>query len=400
MRALPEAEPLEGRLLMAVLDILEPQAGAISAQADFLDTRGDIVQQDHKTAVLGTGATDYTNPPLVIVSDPYAPPTNFLGDTFQSRAQATLQSTNSGNSWSITLATSADSLEPVGWPAEAAIGTNQFGNPDDSGIAVTVQIEPSPGEQVGQPVRIDLSGTATGTIYNDHSHLGPAGSSWIDDNVTSYQISYQTQSGLTDVIKGSWDTDQPRSKSDSNSDSFQATIGDSFNLVLRLSSSVATTWTIGEHADGTLQLNMSATALPGGTTVPVQPAATPPTLVRARATRVSGNQQVLVLTFSEALDPARAQNPANYTVEEITTQGKGKHAREKLKPVRVVSATYDPQAHTVTLRLAGKQSFKQGAQITVHAGAPGAADGIADEQGVHLAGDGVHEGTDATVRIY
>jgi hypothetical protein len=380
MRARPAAEPLEGRLLMTVLDILEPQAGAISAQADI--TQSSL--SDHKTAVLGDGSSDYTNPPLVKVSVDSAATGD--GPLNIQTAQATLKSTNAGNSRSIILGTSTSSIVGISnaasTGAEASIGTNQFGNPDDSGIAITVQIEPSEGEQEGQPVRIDLIGAASGTVI---------------DGDTSYQISYQTQNGLSDLLKGDSSAyNGVANKSDSNSASFTEAIGESFNLVLKLSSR---TFQNIARADGTLQLNMSGTVLPGGPTVPGQPAATPPKLVQAQAMRAAKSQDVIVLTFDQALDPARAQNPANYTVAEITTQGKGKHARERLKAVRVVSATYDPQAHTVTLRFAGTHPFQKGAQIIVHAGAPGAADGITNEQGVHLAGDGVHEGTDATVRV-
>jgi hypothetical protein len=106
-----------------------------------------------------------------------------------------------------------------------------------------------------------------------------------------------------------------------------------------------------------------------------------------------------MLTFSEALDPARAPISANYTLAEITVKGWGKHAIEAFKKVRVTGATYIPQSDAVILWFAGKRAFRKGARIEVHAGASGAADGITNLQGIHLAGDGAHEGTDATVRV-
>jgi hypothetical protein len=52
---------------------------------------------------------------------------------------------------------------------------------------------------------------------------------------------------------------------------------------------------------------------------------------------------LFVLTFSSALDPTRAQDPNNYTLRPIGVDG---HLGKR---IRIVSAVYNPVAHTVTL---------------------------------------------------
>jgi hypothetical protein len=105
------------------------------------------------------------------------------------------------------------------------------------------------------------------------------------------------------------------------------------------------------------------------------PAADPPTVVSLKRYGVHMEPTVLVLTFSSALDPARAEDIHNYRI--IGPNG---------RPVWVKSAVYDRVAHAVTLRLRSRIDIHHTSHITViGTGARGVAgavdvllDGLAD----------------------
>ncbi len=85
------------------------------------------------------------------------------------------------------------------------------------------------------------------------------------------------------------------------------------------------------------------------------------------------------LFFTAALDPAAAENAANYTVTQTVKHGR----KSKAKPVRA-QALYNSSSNSVSLSLAGKPAFTLGGQIVVNAG-PG---GILDTSGTALDGNG------------
>jgi hypothetical protein len=87
-----------------------------------------------------------------------------------------------------------------------------------------------------------------------------------------------------------------------------------------------------------------------------------------------------VLQYSAAMDPARAGSSSNYTVD-ATTVKRVKHKKVTITNPVAFAASYDPVKHTVTLTLAGKQTFAQGGQITVIYTPPG---GVDSQQGVPL----------------
>jgi uncharacterized delta-60 repeat protein len=62
----------------------------------------------------------------------------------------------------------------------------------------------------------------------------------------------------------------------------------------------------------------------------------------------AGKVQGLVVTFTEALDPASAQNFGHYT---LLVPGKGKGKKKKPRHVPILSAVYNPATHAVTLTL-------------------------------------------------
>jgi hypothetical protein len=86
-----------------------------------------------------------------------------------------------------------------------------------------------------------------------------------------------------------------------------------------------------------------------------------------------------VLTFSSALDPARAQDPNNYILRPIGADG---HLGKR---IRIVSAVYNPIAHTVTLHPVKLVYLFRRYQLVVN-GMPPA--GLAGPSGVLLDGLG------------
>jgi streptogramin lyase len=102
------------------------------------------------------------------------------------------------------------------------------------------------------------------------------------------------------------------------------------------------------------------------------------------------NQHVagIVLTFSSPLDPATAQNAANYSVLQMSKNGRTKAA----KALRV-RAVYNPASKTVRLTFAAKPRFTAGGQLLVVGSSP---KGIAGSSGTHLEGN---MGTNAVYTI-
>jgi hypothetical protein len=89
----------------------------------------------------------------------------------------------------------------------------------------------------------------------------------------------------------------------------------------------------------------------------------------------------LVLRFNEPLDPARAQDVANYAI--VADGGSA---------VAITSAVYDPAAHTVTLTPAHRLNVHQSDELTV---VGTGSSGISDTSGNRLDGAGTgHAGSD------
>jgi hypothetical protein len=102
--------------------------------------------------------------------------------------------------------------------------------------------------------------------------------------------------------------------------------------------------------------------------------------VRVLHARKTGKVTALVLTFSEPLDPGRAQTLTNYLLQVPRKGRKG-----KLRPLALVSALYDSTKLTVTLIPARPIAKGQRAVLTVRGTAP---DGVADRCGNLLDGNG------------
>ena len=87
----------------------------------------------------------------------------------------------------------------------------------------------------------------------------------------------------------------------------------------------------------------------------------------------------LVITFSGALDPAEADNVANY---HLAVRGKGKNSRTYSKPISIKSAMYGPTPNEVTLQLKSKLALAPAPQLRITAA------GLLDANGRALDGNG------------
>jgi virginiamycin B lyase len=111
---------------------------------------------------------------------------------------------------------------------------------------------------------------------------------------------------------------------------------------------------------------------------------TPPTVVSVR--RVPpGRRRGLVLGFSDALDPARAQDLQDYRI----VLRNGRH-------LVLRSAVYDPTARTVTLRATRRIRMVRTYRVTVVGTGPA---GVADTVGIPLDGDG-QPGSNYTTTVF
>lgn len=75
--------------------------------------------------------------------------------------------------------------------------------------------------------------------------------------------------------------------------------------------------------------------------------------------------------FSGPLDPASADNPANYHLDAFVTKRVKKKVERTLHPIAKFTVSYAPATDSATLKLAGKQTFPTGGQLTILGGAPG-----------------------------
>jgi hypothetical protein len=137
---------------------------------------------------------------------------------------------------------------------------------------------------------------------------------------------------------------------------------------------------VGTHA---LSVTVAAPSVPPGNL-------TPPTVVMLQRVGIHEHLTHLVLTFSEALDPATAQNLSNYQI--IDPGPDGRFGTRDDRTVAVLSAVYDAALHTVTLSPVTRLDWHKFYGVRVMASAPS---GIANPSGVRLDGDGSgHAGID------
>jgi hypothetical protein len=97
----------------------------------------------------------------------------------------------------------------------------------------------------------------------------------------------------------------------------------------------------------------------GKTPPPVAPPIAPPTVTLVQRFGVHMQPTVLVLTFSSALDPARAENASNYII--VNPSG---------KRVAIAGAAYNPAAHTVTLHPSEKINLHHNYRLVVSGTGP------------------------------
>jgi hypothetical protein len=143
------------------------------------------------------------------------------------------------------------------------------------------------------------------------------------------------------------------------------------------------TLTVGAHTiaatyngDATFAASTASRPLTQTVGPSFRPVTDPPVVESLKRYGTRARRTTLVLTFSAALDPARAGNPANYRI----TKPNG-------RPVRIRSVVYDPAADTVTLRPRGKINLHRTYHVMVIGTGAG---GVADVRGVLL--DGTDDG--------
>jgi FG-GAP-like repeat/PKD domain len=88
--------------------------------------------------------------------------------------------------------------------------------------------------------------------------------------------------------------------------------------------------------------------------------------------------------FSEALDPASADDSANYHLDTVATKRVKKKVQRILHPITSFRVSYIAESDSVTLTLASKQTFPTGGQITVLGGPSG---GVTGSSGAALTGN-------------
>ena len=71
------------------------------------------------------------------------------------------------------------------------------------------------------------------------------------------------------------------------------------------------------------------------------------------------------LDFNMSLSAAAVSNPGNYELDTVTIKKVKKSLDRVLHPIKSFTVTYTPASDSVTLKLAGTQSFPTGGQITV-----------------------------------
>jgi hypothetical protein len=98
------------------------------------------------------------------------------------------------------------------------------------------------------------------------------------------------------------------------------------------------------------------------------------------------------LTFDTALDPSIAVVPANFEVDTVTVERVKNKNESVLHRITKFVVSYDAADRTATIRLAGKQTFPNGGQITVLDSVTGGTDAV-------LTGTSVFKITDGGKRV-
>ena len=148
------------------------------------------------------------------------------------------------------------------------------------------------------------------------------------------------------------------------------------------------------HAD---QFDPSSSDITDGLVVIAMPAIVPPVTVPAPTVaslqRFGFHEQPtqFVLTFTSALDPARAQDIRNYTLAPIGPKG---HLGHK---IRLVSAVYDPRTLTVAIHPAKRVYLFHRYELIVNGKPP---DGLAGPSGTLLDGRGDGEPGSDYVQVF
>ncbi|WP_406694504.1 putative Ig domain-containing protein [Singulisphaera sp. Ch08] len=134
---------------------------------------------------------------------------------------------------------------------------------------------------------------------------------------------------------------------------------------------------IGRHAFSGV---VDPASIPSPTPTPTPAVGPAPVIQDLQRFGIMAQPTTLVLTFSTALDLARAQDVGNYTLFSVEAKGR------RLRPVRLAAATYDPVHFTVTLvPVARSLKLRQTYLLRINGSAPS---GLASPSGAQLDGLG------------
>ncbi len=248
-------------------------------------------------------------------------------------------------------------------------------NPNEAGSVATVTVTPQQAElalskTVSDPTPV-VGETITYTILLSNS--GP-------DAATSVQVTEHLPSGLSFVSAApSQGTYDPGAGLWSVG---TVAVGSPAMLLIRAtvtSPDPQTNAATITHAD---QYDPLPTSNTDGLVVlatPAAPATPSPTVTALQRFGFHEQPTILVLTFSEPLDPARAQDVGNYHLTLIA------HAGRLHLPVRLTRAVYNAAADTVTLHPARLLPLRFHYKLVVNGSSP---TGVSDPSGILLDGAG------------
>ena len=259
-----------------------------------------------------------------------------------------------GQSTNTATITHSDQFDPN--PGNNSASVTQTPQQADLAIAKSVNDpDPNVGDTITYTVTLSNNGPDSATNVQVADPL-PAGFSFV--SATPSQGTYDPGTGLWSV------------------GTVQLGVPESLVILARVDSPgfETNTATIA-HSD---QFDPSPTSNTTSVVVLATPAI-PPTVTSLQRFGYHEQPTEFVLTFSSALDPARAQDVQNYTLVPIDSRG---HAGRK---IRIVSAVYDPLTLTVTLHPASRVYLFGHYKLVVNGKAPS---GLASPSGTLLDGQG------------
>jgi uncharacterized repeat protein (TIGR01451 family) len=331
----------------------------------------------------------------------------------------TIVVSNAGPSTAVDQAVTDDfpsAITAVDWTAVASPGSSVAVASGTGNIATTVTL--LPGGTVTFTAAAQISAAATGTLNNTATVAVPPGDNTPDDNTATDTNTLTPEAVLaltktvgagpftvgedvtfTLTVTNHGPSDEPES---SLFDMLPAGVTFVSASVAPVSQSGGTltfhlpslaaddstvvmvvVWAdqVGTFVNHAFVSGLGPSTSSASATITVTAAQTPPTVVSLQRFGFHAQPTILVMTFSEPLDAASAQDLANY---HLTLIAHGGHLR---LPLRMTSAVYNATADTVTLHPAKLLALRFKYELVVNGSTP---TGVSSSSGVLL--DGVGNG--------